>query len=141
MNRIPHELLNGWVIVVIDDEDDSLEVASIILNEVGAALHTACDGKEGLDVIRAVNPRLVISDLSMPVMDGWGLIYEVKQDPALRDIPCIALTAHAMIGDRDRAISAGFHNYLTKPLTVETFLQDLVTVIVETPELAVHLNI
>jgi len=141
MNHIPRDLLNDWVVVVIDDEEDSLEVAEVILDAYGALLYTARNGSEGLNVIRRVRPRLVISDLSMPVMDGWGLIYELKHDTSLTHIPCIALTAHAMIGDRERAINAGFHNYLTKPLTVETFLQDLVHVIVEIPELAEYLSI
>lgn len=141
MNELPRNLLAGWKIVVIDDEDDSLEVAEIILNEYGAELHTAHDGAEGIAVIRQVHPDFVISDLSMPVMDGWGLIYEMKKDRVLSSIPCIALTAHAMIGDRERAINAGFHNYLTKPLTVETFLQDLVNLIVQIPQLATQLKI
>lgn len=141
MNQIPRDLLNEWVIVVIDDEEDSLEVAEVILEAYGALLYTARNGSEGINLIREVRPRMVISDLSMPVMDGWGLIYQLKQDVRLADIPCIALTAHAMIGDRERAIKAGFHNYLTKPLTVETFLQDLVNLIVDIPELAFHLSI
>ncbi len=141
MKGIPRDLLSSWGIVVVDDEDDSLIVARIILNAYGAILYTATDGREALDLIREVHPHLVISDLSMPVLDGWGLIREMKADPDLKDIPVIALTAHAMIGDRERALTAGFNNYLTKPLTVETFIQDLVNLLVEIPVLAEHLNI
>jgi CheY-like chemotaxis protein len=141
MNDIPRDLLIGWDIVVIDDEDDSLEVAEIILDAYGANLYTARNGQEGMELIQQVRPKFVISDLSMPVMDGWGLIHEVKNDPVLSEIPVIALTAHAMVGDRERAISAGFYNYLTKPLTVETFMQDLVNLLVEIPVLADELNI
>ncbi len=141
MIELLHVLLSGWVIVVIDDEEDSLMVANVILTAYGATLHTAENGEEGLDVIRQVYPRFVISDLSMPVLDGWGVIGEMKRDRALMDIPVIALTAHAMVGDRERAIAAGFHNYLTKPLTVETFMQDLVNLIVDIPVLAEDLNI
>src|SRR5690606_33940260 len=71
---IPRNLLEGWDIVVLDDEDDSLEVAEIILTEYGATVHTAANGKEGLEKVIAVKPRFVISDLSMPEMDGWGFI-------------------------------------------------------------------
>lgn len=141
MNQIPRDLLSGWNIVVIDDEEDSLMVARVILTSYGANLHTAENGEEGLAIIRESNPRLVISDLSMPVLDGWGVIQEMKKDRGLMEIPVIALTAHAMVGDRERAIAAGFHNYLTKPLTVETFLQDLVNLIVDIPVLAQELNI
>lgn len=141
MNQIPQDLLEGWDIVVIDDEEDSLEVAEVILFEYGAEVHIASDGKEGLDVVRQVNPRFVISDLSMPVLDGWGFIAAMKKDPVLAEIPVIALTAHAMVGDKERALTAGFHNYLTKPLTVETFMTDLVRLLVDIPELVEYLNI
>lgn len=141
MQNIPQDLLEGWDIVVIDDEEDSLEVAEIILLEYCANVHTAFDGKEGLDVVRAVKPRFVISDLSMPIMDGWGFIEAMKAERELSNIPVIALTAHAMVGDRDRAITAGFHNYLTKPLTVDTFMSDLVKLLIDIPELVEYLNI
>lgn len=136
MQDIQDNILEGWNVVVIDDEEDSLEVAEIILLEYGANVFTASDGQEGLEVIREAKPRFVISDLSMPVMDGWSLIHTMKQDRGLAEIPVIALTAHAMIGDRERAISAGFHNYLTKPLTVDTFMLDLVNLLIDIPVLA-----
>jgi CheY-like chemotaxis protein len=141
MIDLPNDLLKGWDIVVIDDEEDSLMVAQIILDEYGANTHVGSNGEEGLALIRSVRPKFVISDLSMPVLDGWGLIHKMQNDPALKDIPAIALTAHAMIGDRERAIAVGFHNYLTKPLTVETFIQDLVNLLANIPELANELNI
>jgi CheY-like chemotaxis protein len=141
MLDIPADLLKGWDIVVIDDEEDSLMVAQLILDEYGATTHVASNGQEGYDLVRRVRPRFVISDLSMPVLDGWGFINKMKMDPALKDIPAIALTAHAMVGDRERAIAVGFHNYLTKPLTVETFIQDLVNLLVDIPALANELNI
>lgn len=136
MQEIYENILDGWNVVVVDDEEDSLEVAEIILMEYGATVYTASDGQEALEIVRTVKPSLVISDLSMPVMDGWSLIYTMKQDRSLAEIPVIALTAHAMVGDRERAISAGFHNYLTKPLTVNTFMRDLVNLLVDIPDLA-----
>ncbi len=138
---IPADLLANWDIVVIDDEPDSLEVAEIILDAYGANVHTGTNGAEGLEQIKKVHPLFVISDISMPIMDGWGLIHELKNDRTLMDIPAIALTAHAMVGDRERAITAGFHNYLTKPLTAETFIYDLLKLLMDIPELAEHLNI
>lgn len=141
MQNLPGDLLAGWDIVVIDDEEDSLEVASVILDAYGANVHCASDGKEGLEVIRSIRPRLVISDLSMPVMDGWGLIYELRQDTTLHSTQIIALTAHAMPGDAQRALESGFNNYLTKPLTVETFMENLVNLLLATPMLADLLNI
>jgi len=139
--EITRNLLLGWDVVVIDDEEDSLDVAQIILDEYGANTHTASNGQEGLELVRKVRPRFVISDISMPVMDGWGFIHALTLDPSTKDIPAIALTAHAMIGDRERAISSGFYNYLSKPLNAETFIFDLLKLLVEIPELAQDLNI
>ena len=141
MDNIPRDLLAGWDIVVIDDEEDGLEVAEVILLEYGANVHTASNGQEGLEVVEAVRPRFVISDLSMPNVDGWGFIAAMQKERELAQIPVIALTAHAMTGDRERAIAAGFHNYLTKPLTVETFMGDLVNLLTTIPELVEYLNI
>lgn len=136
METIPDNLLAGWDIVVLDDEEDSLEVAEVILLEHGANVYTATNGADGLQVVRKVKPRFIISDLSMPIMDGWGFINALKADRGLADIPVIALTAHAMQGDRERALAAGFHNYLVKPLTVDTFIRDLVNLLVDIPSLA-----
>lgn len=138
---IPRDLLAGWDVVVIDDEEDSLMVAEIILTEYGANLYTANNGEQGLAVVRRVRPRFVISDVSMPVMDGWGFIHALRTDPELRETPAIALTAHAMLGDRERAIEAGFHNYLSKPLTPDTFIIDLLNLLLDIPSLAESLNI
>jgi CheY-like chemotaxis protein len=132
--------LRGWNIVVVDDDPDSLDVATMILEYYGANVHTATNGKEGLTLIQLVRPRFVISDLSMPMMDGWGLIEEIKRDPSLSQIPVVALTAHAMLGHREKAIAQGFHNYLTKPLTPETFMHDLLSLLIDIPVLAAALR-
>ena len=139
--NLPADLLAGWDIVVNEDDPDGLMIAEIILMEYGATVHAASNGAEGLELVKQVHPKLVISDISMPVMDGWGFIHQLKSDPALRDIPVIALTAYAMTGDHERAVSAGFHNYLTKPLTPTTFIQDLVKLLIDIPVLAEALNI
>lgn len=133
---IPRDVLKGWDVLVADDEPDSLEVATRILRFYGANVMTANNGREALDLVCKAAPRLIISDLSMPVMDGWGLLYELKQERATMAIPIIALTAHSMVGDRQRAIEAGFHNYLTKPLTAANFMKDLLQLLLEEPTLA-----
>jgi CheY-like chemotaxis protein len=137
---IPFDVLKGWTVVVCDDEPDSLEVASLILDFYGAKVITCGNGKEALDAAHQHHPRFIISDLSMPVLDGWGLIHSLKMERSTAEIPVIALTAHAMSGDRERAIAAGFHNYLTKPLTADTFMRDLLLLLSDIPELAGALN-
>lgn len=138
--QISRDILKGWKVLVVDDEEDSLNVATRILKYYGAQVITAKNGEDGLATARSEAPRFIISDLSMPRMDGWGLIEQLKKDRATMDIPVIALTAHAMIGDRQRAIAAGFHNYLTKPLTPATFMRDLLNLLTEIPGLAEHLQ-
>jgi CheY-like chemotaxis protein len=137
---IRRDILENWTVVVVDDEPDSLEVAVRILRHYGADVQTAVNGADGLNQIRSIRPKLVISDLSMPEMDGWGMLGELKLDRTTMEIPVIALTAHAMVGDRERAIMAGFHNYLTKPLTPATFMKDLLVLLTDIPAFANELT-
>src|SRR5947208_2708362 len=116
MKPIDSNLLRNQTILIIDDEPDSLEVAAILLELYGANVITASNGREGLELARKSHLLFIIMDLSMPEMSGWELVQALKKDRPTLEIPIIALTAHAMEGDRNRAIAAGFHNYLTKPL-------------------------
>ncbi|MAU13372.1 MAG: response regulator [Anaerolineaceae bacterium] len=141
MSKIPSDLLSGWDVVVIDDEPDSLEVARYILDFYGANVLTATNGQEGIALVQETKPHFVISDLSMPEMDGWEFVSALKSTVQMQDTPVIALTAHAMRGDRERAIAAGFHNYLTKPLTANTFMDELLTLLLDIPQLSDHLTI
>ncbi|HEX2905266.1 MAG TPA: response regulator [Phototrophicaceae bacterium] len=141
IEQLPRDLLQDWKVLVVDDDPDSLDVAARLLRFYSADVTTATNGKEGLAAVRASRPRFIISDLSMPEMDGWEMLFELKNNRATQEIPVIALTAHAMFGDRDRAISAGFHNYLTKPLTPATFMKDLVILLLDIPELAAYIMI
>jgi len=141
MSKIPQDLLQDWDIVVIDDEPDSLEVARYILDFYGATVHTADNGLSGLGLVESIKPRFVISDLSMPEMDGWKFLENLQTNTKIKDIPVIALTAHAMKGDREQAIGAGFHNYLTKPLTAATFMDELLVLLMDIPQLSEYLNI
>lgn len=140
MSNIPPDLLQGWDVLVIDDEPDSLEVARFILDFYGANVHTAINGKEAISLAEKIKPHFVISDLSMPEMDGWEFLSELKSTVYIQDIPVIALTAHAMKGDRERAVAAGFHNYLTKPLTANTFMDELLVLLMDIPQLAEYLT-
>jgi CheY-like chemotaxis protein len=138
-SQIRRDILKDWDVLVLDDEPDSLEVATRVLKFYGASVHTASNGREGLEMVQSLRPRFVISDLSMPVMDGWEFLYNLRKDADMDNIPVIALTAHAMAGDRERGIQAGFHNYLTKPLTPATFMGDLLRLLVDVPEFAAEL--
>jgi CheY-like chemotaxis protein len=135
MFQVQRNVLEGCTVLVVEDEPDSLEVATRILKHYQATVLTAVNGKEALEVLKTQRPSFIISDLSMPEMDGWELLYHLKLSRDTAEIPIIALTAHAMVGDRQRAIEAGFHNYLSKPLTPATFIRDLLSLLLDVPQL------
>jgi CheY-like chemotaxis protein len=139
MFNITSELLREWNVLVVDDEPDSLLVAQRLLKKCGATILTAKNGQEGFEMAKLHRPKFILSDLSMPIMSGWEMLYNIKNTPLISDIPVIALTAHAMAGDRQRALEVGFHNYLTKPLRPETFMNDLLKLLVDVPDIAQRL--
>ncbi len=137
---VRRDILNGWQVLIVEDEPDSLDIATRVLRHYGAEVHSATNGEAALQALDSLQPHFMISDLSMPVMDGWSLIQHLKHDRRWIDIPVIALTAHALKGDREKAIAAGFHNYLTKPLTAGTFIRELLALLVEIPQFAAELQ-
>jgi CheY-like chemotaxis protein len=117
--------VKSWEVLLVDDEPDNLEVVAETLEYRGAQVRTALNGLEALAVLKDYMPNLIIADLSMPQMDGWQLRTRLKNDPDLLNIPLLALSAHAMIGDKERALAAGFDGYLTKPVDIHTLLDDI----------------
>lgn len=139
ISAIPRAL-EGWRVMVVDDEPDSLEIAKRLLQMAGADVITAGGGQEALDIVRSARPQLIISDLSMPEVDGWTLLQRLKEERDTLEIPVIALTAHTMPGDRERAIVAGFHNHISKPLDPRRFISQLMHIVVDIPELKAQLT-
>ncbi|MFN8372508.1 MAG: response regulator [Anaerolineae bacterium] len=137
MMKIPRAF-EGWDVLVVDDEPDSLEVATRLLKIAGATVVTTGNGKSAQEIIRSYprNFKFILSDLSMPDMDGWELLYILKQEPRTMSIPIIALTAHAMAGDRERGMAAGFYNYITKPLDPTKFIRQIIGLLIDFPEYA-----
>lgn len=133
MDEISRDVLNGWHVLAVDDDPKSLDIVTTLLRAHGATVFSGTNGREGITLAREHLPDLIITDISMPDVDGWGLIRNLKEDRATLEIPIIALTAHAMHGDRARAIAAGCHNHLQKPLTPYTFIKDLLVLLVDVP--------
>ena len=118
--------LNRKVVLIVDDETDNLLVLKAALELLyGTTTHIAKDGAEALQILQTMHPALVLADLSMPTMNGFELLAKIKSDPGLQDLCVIAVTAHAMVSDRDQVQRSGFDGYLSKPLRVEFLLQDL----------------
>lgn len=136
MKRKHNKPLKDFDVLVLEDDEDSREVISTLLTHFGATVHIAMNGIEGLAILENVTPQFIISDISMPDMDGWEFAHALKSDRGLAEIPIIALTAHNLPEHRNRAMAEGFHNFITKPITVETFYKNLLRVLSDLPELS-----
>lgn len=112
-------------ILVIEDNPANLELMRYLLQSFGHTVLAADDGLSGVAVARKERPDLVLCDVQLPHLDGPGVARVLKGDPTLCSIPLIAVTAFAMVGDRERMLQAGFDGYLPKPITPETFLRDI----------------
>ncbi len=108
-------------ILIVDDNADSRELVMKILRNKNYQLSTAIDGEDALDKINEDKPDLILMDISMPKIDGYELTRRLKKQEALRDIKVIALTAHAMRGDKEKALASGCLGYITKPINVRIF--------------------
>ena len=102
-------------ILIADDYDDNRELLRLMLETEGYVIREARNGHEALDAARAEAPAVALIDLSMPSLDGWGLLREMRADERTRSIPCVAVTAFAGNQDRARALEAGFDAYISKP--------------------------
>lgn len=114
-------------ILVIEDNPANLELMRFLLTAHGYAALVAHDGEEGLDMARREVPDLILCDLQLPGIDGYEVARQVKGNPALQHIPVVAVTAFAMVGDREKVLAAGFDGYLAKPIEPETFVQQVET--------------
>lgn len=101
-------------ILIADDYEDNRELLRVLLDSANYNVREACNGLDCLEMARAEPPDLIMIDLSMPVLDGWALLKELKSELRTSTVPCIAVTAHGE-ADRQRAMTAGFDGYLPKP--------------------------
>ncbi len=115
-------------ILIADDHEDNRELMQLLLLGAGYSVREAKDGSECLAMARDERPDLIVMDLSMPVLDGWGVFEELKTDQRTRTIPCMAVTAHADL-DRNRALETGFIAYVSKPFRSEALLSTVATVL------------
>lgn len=103
-------------ILLVEDNEMNLDMLSRRLERRGYEVLIAVDGAQGLDQTQTEKPDLILMDMSLPVMDGWEATRRLKADPETKHIPIIALTAHAIAGDRERCLAAGCDEYESKPV-------------------------
>ncbi|KUR72785.1 two-component system response regulator [Novosphingobium fuchskuhlense] len=109
-------------ILLVEDNAENRDMLSRRLIRRGFEIAFAADGQAAVDISKSELPDLILMDLSLPVLDGWQAISIIKQGPDTRSIPIIALTAHAMSGDREKALAAGADDYDTKPVDIDRLL-------------------
>lgn len=109
-------------ILLIEDNEMNLDMLSRRLERRSYSVLIATDGAKGLEIAGAERPDLILMDMSLPVLDGWEATRRLKSDPELRHIPIIALTAHAIAGDRERCLAAGCDEYESKPVKFPSLL-------------------
>jgi two-component system cell cycle response regulator DivK len=112
-------------ILLVEDNEMNRDMLSRRLQRRGYEVLTAVDGESGLALTRSAGPGLVLMDMSLPGIDGWEATRQLKADPATRAIPVIALTAHAMAGDREKALAAGCDDFDIKPIDLDRLLEKI----------------
>jgi len=114
------EIIKGLLkkILIVDDNQDSRELVVKILKKAGYQMIEAIDGEEALEKATAENPDLILMDISIPKIDGYEVTRRLKSQVKFKDTPIIALTAHAMKGDREKALGAGCEGYISKPIDI-----------------------
>ena len=113
----------GETILVVEDNAVNRRLAEFLLRSQGYRVREAKTAREAFDLLRAERPDLILMDVQLPRMDGLEATRKLKENPATRDIPVIAVTSYAMKGDRERALAAGCVDYITKPLDKTSFVQ------------------
>lgn len=103
-------------VLLVEDNEDNLVVYRTILDHVGYRVLEARDGEQGIELARREHPDVILMDISIPKIDGWEATRRLKADPGTRAIPVVALTAHALEEDRQKALQAGCDSYLAKPV-------------------------
>jgi len=121
-------------ILIVEDNCVNRELLRELLEMDGHCVAEAVNGREALDSLGRELPEAVLLDLNMPVLDGFGAIREIRQHGQFRALPVVAVTAYAMVGDRERTLNAGFDGYLSKPIDLQSLRSELRRVLATAPK-------
>lgn len=112
-------------ILLVEDNELNRDMLSRRLQRRGFEVVNAVNGQEGVEMAHSEAPELILMDISLPIMDGWEATRKIKKSSKMRSTPIIALTAHAMVGDREKSLEAGCDDYDTKPIDFQRLLQKM----------------
>jgi len=110
-----------WKILIVEDNQDNRELAVKVLRNKGFETVEAVDGEEAIEKAVSEKPDLILLDISLPKLDGYEVAKRLKNMEEFKEIPIVAFTAHAMKGDREKVIAAGFEGYISKPINIREF--------------------
>jgi CheY-like chemotaxis protein len=119
------KLLKGTKVLLVEDNDINLELAQELLNEVGMEVSNARNGLEALEMVKMNGYEVVLMDIQMPEMDGLTATKKIREDIKYKSLPILAMTAHAMKGEREKSIAAGMNDHITKPIDPEILYKAL----------------
>jgi CheY-like chemotaxis protein len=112
-------------VLIAEDNAVNRELLRELLESRGYEVLEACDGQEALQMVEQAQPDILLLDIGMPVLDGFGVIRKIRENPSLATMPVLAVTAYAMQGDRERIMKSGFNGYLSKPVDARSLAEEL----------------
>ena len=112
-------------ILLIEDNEQNRYLVTYLLEKKGYKVVRACDGPEGIEAAKTMQPDLILLDIQLPGMDGYEVAIAIRNLPSLKDTPMIAVTSYAMVGDREKSIASGCNGYIEKPINPDKFVQEI----------------
>jgi two-component system, cell cycle response regulator DivK len=112
-------------ILIIEDNEQNLYLATFLLEQNGFKVVAARSGPEGIVLAGQIRPDLILLDIQLPEMDGYAVARELRRNPMLKDVPIVAVTSYAMVGDKERTLEAGCSGYIEKPINPDTFRNEI----------------
>jgi two-component system cell cycle response regulator DivK len=112
-------------ILLIEDNEQNRYLATFLLERAGYAVVPAFDGMQGIEIAGQILPQLILLDIQLPRMDGYAVARALRSNPMLKNVPIVAVTSYAMMGDKEKSLAAGCSGYMEKPINPETFVADI----------------
>jgi CheY-like chemotaxis protein len=112
-------------VLIIEDNEANLYLTTFLLSKAGHVIVQARDGQSGVELAEAERPSLILLDIQLPLMDGYAVADALRRNPALANVPIVAVTSYAMVGDRERILAAGCNGYIEKPIDPDTFVAEV----------------
>jgi two-component system, cell cycle response regulator DivK len=112
-------------VLLIEDNEQNRYLATFLLEQHGYTVRSASDGRQGIALAEELQPALILLDIQLPAMDGYAVARALRERPAMRSTPIVAVTSYAMVGDRERCLEAGCDGYIEKPIDPETFVAQI----------------